>query len=159
MKKAIAIGVLLLGAVIFALRDRAPTPAEVERAPIIYPTSEPTCGDLPVDPVHNPGRCVRREPCPAGTTRWYWLSESCGWYCGPCPGPIEAEEQIPSHGHQSVVVWGPCEDLHSSRMDAEDAWLRKVLASTVDGDPLFGVAAWSMEAAECAARRWRLAGQ
>jgi len=112
VKKAIAFGALLLAAVIFAWRDHAPAPAEVERAPIIYPTPAPVVNE-PVEPIKPPA-------------------------------------------NPAAVTWGPCEDLRSSRIEAEDAWLKKVLASTVQDDTLFGVAAWSMEAANCAARRERL---
>jgi len=78
----------------------------------------------------------------------------------PTPTPIVDEPLQPTKPPTILPApakWWPCAEIHSSRMDAEDAWLRKVLASTVDGDPLFGVAVWSMSAAECAARRERLA--
>ena len=114
MRKALVGGVLLLLAMIYAWRDRAPEPAMVELpAPIIYPTPEPYV--------------------------------------------YEPLEPIPPHGRQRDTVWGPCAEVLSSRQRAEDAHLVKVLASKVEGDPLFGGPAWGMESAECAARRWRLA--
>lgn len=65
--------------------------------------------------------------------------------------PLDQPPKFPVH-------WGGCASA-AQRTTAEDAWLKRVLASTIQNDPQFGVAAWSMEAAECAARRWRLSGQ
>ena len=41
----------------------------------------------------------------------------------------------------------------------EDSFLRTVLGSPIDDDPLFGLSEYGMDAAECAARRWRLEGR
>ena len=84
-----------------------------------------------------------------------------GKVCGePTPAPDEplTPTKPPDPPQKFPIQWGTCAEIASSRQRAEDAWLREVLASTVQDSPLFGVATWSMEAAECAARRWRLAG-
>lgn len=51
--------------------------------------------------------------------------------------------------------WGVC----GSHSGEEDSALAIVLASRVENDPLFGESERTMEAASCAAYRWRLEGR
>lgn len=79
---------------------------------------------------------VPEPPAPAPVEHW-----------GPCAWSIKAERDKYEAGRESA------------RLNTEDRFLRAVLASQVGDDPLFGGTVAMMEAAECAALRWRLAGR
>ena len=84
----------------------------------------------------------------------------------PDPGPAVTlpaapdEPLEPTRPHDRPptfpVHWPGCASRHGTLMEAEDAWLKVVLASRAPG-PLFGLEEWAMEAAECGAYRERMA--
>jgi hypothetical protein len=68
------------------------------------------------------------------------------------------EEELPVlHPLETVAHWGACSVSVTRRI--EDAYLSDALGSVVDYDPRFGLTDLGIEAAECAARRWRLEGR
>jgi hypothetical protein len=59
-----------------------------------------------------------------------------------------------------VRHYGPCATRAMVQSAVEDVWLRDVLKAPDTGwDPTFGRPVYGLEAAECAARRWRLEGR
>ena len=68
----------------------------------------------------------------------------------PTPAPLEPWIEPTMWPH-----WPSCSSRPMVQAQ-EDAALRAVLASPLTDDPLFGGSEMRMEAAECAARRWRL---
>lgn len=78
------------------------------------------------------------------------------------PSPFPTSDR----GSWSCYPWdsstGPgCEDCRGclAYCTAEDEALVLVLRSSIEDDELFGTSVRTMEAAECAARRWRLEGR
>ena len=132
VKKALLVGGVVGGGILLAMmiltwRDRVPEPPATD------------CTEVVLDP---------RVPV---------MAKVCG-EAPPVAPPAEPEPLEPTKPPDLVpVIWGPCAEIASSRQRSEDAWLREVLASTVQNSPLFGVAEWSMSAAECAAYRERIA--
>jgi hypothetical protein len=75
----------------------------------------------------------------------------------PIPEPLEPTKPPNPDPWKDAPAHWLCEEPNtlSGRQRAEEAWLARVLASPAQNDPMFGVEAWSMEAANCAAARER----